>query len=166
MDVRKAFTSDLPQVYEIYEATAAEGRWIGAELPIDRAERIDSWKRIYFDSEGGVLFVAEAGGDVVASATLSWDHRSSCGGGVLGLGMCVAKEHRGKGIGKELVRACIDWARAAGAHKITLQVWPHNMRARALYKRFGFEQEGYLRRHWQRTNGEKWDAVVMGLLLD
>ena len=37
--------------------------------------------------------------------------------------------------------------------------------ALALYRKFGFEQEGYLRSHYRRANGELWDAVVMGLLL-
>jgi RimJ/RimL family protein N-acetyltransferase len=38
--------------------------------------------------------------------------------------------------------------------------------ARALYEKYGFVQEGYLRRQYPRKNGEIWDAVVMGLLLD
>ena len=50
-------------------------------------------------------------------------------------------------------------------HKIALQVWPHNEAAIALYERYGFEREGYLKRHWRRRSGELWDAVVMGLLL-
>jgi RimJ/RimL family protein N-acetyltransferase len=44
-------------------------------------------------------------------------------------------------------------------------VWPHNQSARRLYRSFGFEEEGYLRRHYRRRNGELWDAVIMGLLL-
>src|SRR5438132_10638636 len=31
---------------------------------------------------------------------------------------------------------------------------------------FGFEEEGLLRRQYRRRNGELWDALVMGLLLD
>jgi RimJ/RimL family protein N-acetyltransferase len=49
---------------------------------------------------------------------------------------------------------------------VALQVWPHNHAARALYRRFGFADEGLLRRHYRRRNGELWDAVVMGLVLD
>jgi RimJ/RimL family protein N-acetyltransferase len=50
-------------------------------------------------------------------------------------------------------------------HKIALQVWPHNEAALALYRSSGFEQEGYLRQHYRRKNGELWDAVVMGRLV-
>lgn len=153
-------------MYEIFEATAAEGRWIGTELPIDREERLASWERVFFDPQTGVMFVAEQDGEVLGSANLSWEHRSGCGGGVVELGMSVAQSHRGRGVGRSLVGACLAWARASGAHKIALQVWPHNAAARALYERFGFAEEGYLRRHWRRRNGETWDAVIMGLLVD
>jgi RimJ/RimL family protein N-acetyltransferase len=49
---------------------------------------------------------------------------------------------------------------------VALQVWPHNQAARRLYLRHGFAEEGLLRRHYPRRNGELWDAVVMGLVLD
>lgn len=71
-----------------------------------------------------------------------------------------------QGVGRALLQAAIDWARDAGAHKLELQMWPHNDTARRLYEGMGFVQEGYLRRHYPRKNGELWDAVVMGLVLD
>jgi RimJ/RimL family protein N-acetyltransferase len=86
--------------------------------------------------------------------------------GVADFGMMVAADERGKGIGTALLTTAIDWARGAGAHKIALQVWPENQAAISLYKKFGFEEEGLLRRHYRRRSGEQWDAVVMGLLLD
>jgi RimJ/RimL family protein N-acetyltransferase len=45
-------------------------------------------------------------------------------------------------------------------------VWPHNGAALRLYERTGFVVEGRLRRHWRRRNGELWDALLMGLVLD
>ncbi|MGH9178809.1 MAG: GNAT family N-acetyltransferase, partial [Acidimicrobiales bacterium] len=86
--------------------------------------------------------------------------------GVADLGMLVAAGWRGQGVGAALMRSGLDWAREAGAHKIALQVWPHNEAALALYRKFGFVEEGRLRRHYRRRDGELWDAVLMGLLLD
>lgn len=163
--VRDATADDLEAIYEIYEATAAEGKWIAAELPLDRDVRLESWRGSLFEDGFSMMLVAESDGRIVGSAGLAWAHHP-CGGGVLDLGMNVDTTHRGRGIGGALVRACIERARELGAHKIALQVWPHNIAARALYERFGFVEEGYLRKHWQRRNGERWDAVVMGLLLD
>jgi GNAT superfamily N-acetyltransferase len=81
------------------------------------------------------------------------------------IGMTVAAEWRGHGVGTALMQACVAWARERGIHKLSLQVWPHNTVALHLYERFGFEHEGVLRSHYRRQNGEFWDAIVMGLLL-
>ena len=78
----------------------------------------------------------------------------------------VAAGWRGRGVGTALLAEAVRRARQAGAHKLALQVWPHNTAAIALYERFGFQREGYLRRHYRRRSGELWDAVVMGLPLD
>jgi putative acetyltransferase len=87
-------------------------------------------------------------------------------GGIADLGMLVDSEWRGRGVGSALMEACIDWAREHGAHKVMLEVWPHNSAAIALYNKFGFKQEGLFVRQYRRRNGELWDAVRMGLVLD
>ncbi len=85
---------------------------------------------------------------------------------VASLGMVVDAAWRGRGVGGALVEAAVDWSRRRDAHKLTLQVWPHNSVARRLYRRHGFVEEGLLHRHYRRRNGQLWDAVVMGLVLD
>jgi RimJ/RimL family protein N-acetyltransferase len=80
--------------------------------------------------------------------------------------MMVADDWRGMGVGSGLLETAIAWARDVGAHKVALQMWSHNDRARALYEKYGFVEEGRLARHYRRNNGELWDAVVMGLSLD
>jgi RimJ/RimL family protein N-acetyltransferase len=162
--VRPAGESDLEAIVDTYIEVAGERLWIGGEPPIDRAARLDKWRRSLLDGSS-VMFVAEVDDRVVGAATLH-GIAGPCGTGVMDLGMQLVASYRGRGLGSMLLQACIDHARTAGAHKITLQVWPHNHGARALYEKFGFEEEGYLRRHWRRRNGELWDAVVMGLLLE
>jgi RimJ/RimL family protein N-acetyltransferase len=113
------------------------------------------------EREDAIVLVAETGGQVVGELGL---HLARYG--VADLGMAVAAGWRGRGIGSALLAEAIDQAGKAGAHKIALQVWPHNTAAIALYERFGFQREGYLTRHYRRRSGELWDAVVMGLRLD
>ncbi len=159
-EVRPATEADLDAMVELVVAVAEEGRWIGTEPPVDGPERRAQYAAaIERDSE--TLFVATAGGEVVGQLGLGL--RSY---GVAELGMLVAAAWRGRGVGSALLGAGLGWAREAGAHKVALQMWPHNDAARALYEKFGFVQEGLLRRHYPRRNGERWDAVVMGLLLD
>ena len=160
--VRNATLDDLDELMAMREAVAAEGRWIGAEVPLD-VERDRA--TLTGGIEGGTLFVAEldtgAGPELVGMIGL---HPAPYG--VVDLGMLVKDGLRGQGIGSALLERGIQWAREHDAHKMSLQHWPHNERARGLYEKYGFEQEGYLRRHYPRKDGELWDAVVMGLLLD
>jgi RimJ/RimL family protein N-acetyltransferase len=158
--VRDATLGDLDALVALVVAVAGEGRWIATEAPVDLEARR---RRVAEDIEGedGVVLVAEAGGAPVGQLGL---HLARYG--VADLGMLVAAGWRGRGVGAALLAAGVERARAAGAHKVALQVWPHNTAAIALYERFGFEREGYLRRHYRRRSGELWDAVVMGLRLD
>ena len=158
--VREATMADVDTLVEMLAAVAAEGRWIGTEAPVDTERRR---RRMAADVEAGdvVLLVAEAEGKPVGQLGLELARY-----GVADLGMLVAAGWRGRGVGTALLAEAVSRARAAGAHKIALQVWPHNAAAIALYERFGFRREGYLRRHYRRRSGELWDAVVMGLPLD
>lgn len=158
--VRRARPGDLDAIVELFASVAAEGRWIAAEAPIDRGQRRRRLRE-GIDQPGTAMFVAEAGGEPIGMLRID-----KAGYGVAELGMLVAAAWRRRGVGSALLRAGIAWAREAGAHKVTLQVWPHNQAAISLYERFGFEREGLLRRHYRRRNGELWDAVVMGLSLD
>jgi len=158
--VREATPDDVDPVLELVVAVAAEGRWIAVEAPVDREARR---RRVVENVEdpATIALVADAGGELVGQLDLYLARY-----GVADLGMLVAAGWRGRGVGTALLAAGIDRARAAGAHKIALQVWPHNAAAIALYERFGFQREGLLRRHYRRRSGELWDAVVMGLRLD
>lgn len=157
--VRSATEADLQQFLDLLEVVAAERIYIGTEAPLDREHHRESFRaRLASRSEAELLAVDE--GEIVGMIGLT-DR-----GGLVGLGMLVVPDRRGRGIGTALMRAGLDWARSRGAHKVELQVWPHNTAAIRLYENFGFVQEGYLTRHWKRRDGELWDAVIMGLLLE
>ena len=162
--VRRGTEDDLDALMALRAAVAGEGVWIGAELPLD--EEGDR-QRLRPGRPGTATFVAvadgEAGpdGDLIANLGIELAPY-----GVAHLGMAVADGWRGRGVGRALLGAAIDWARDAGAHKVELQCWPHNDAAIRLYEGMGFVREGYLRRHYPRKTGELWDAVVMGLVLD
>jgi RimJ/RimL family protein N-acetyltransferase len=163
VSVRPATLADVDALVAMLAEVAGEGRWIATEAPVDVGQRR---RRMVEDIEREdaivlVAEVAEVAGEPVGELGLHL-----AGYGVADLGMVVAAGWRGRGIGSALLAEAIDRAREAGAHKVALQVWPHNSAAIALYERFGFQREGYLTRHYRRRSGELWDAVIMGLPLD
>lgn len=48
----------------------------------------------------------------------------------------------GKGIGTQLMQACLDEAQQAGCDEVWLSVWEKNPRAIAFYQKWGFEKVG------------------------
>jgi RimJ/RimL family protein N-acetyltransferase len=161
--VRRGSSGDFDLVSTLYTAVAAEGLWIGGELPVVwTSQRREEWCRVADDDERGAWFLAE--GD--AGELLGYLSVRRGGDEHADFAMAVAASHRGRGIGGGLLDAMVAWCRAASVSKINCQVWPHNGGALALYRSRGFVIEGRLRRHWRRRNGQLWDAVVMGLVFD
>lgn len=161
--IRRGVPDDLQQVIDVYEAVAAEGLWIGGELPVDwTQERIAGWAdQLSDDDTTGATFVAE-----VHDRVIGWIGLQRSRVGTVDFGMAVLSGLRGAGVGGGLLDTAIEWARQIGVAKITLQAWPHNTAAIGLYLSRGFVIEGRLRRHWPRRSGERWDTLLMGLLLD
>jgi RimJ/RimL family protein N-acetyltransferase len=157
--IREALAADFENWFRLYDSVAAEGRWIGGEAPSDRAARQRAFDA-YLSDPDAVSFLAEANGKLIGN--LGVEIRT----GIANLGMMVDAGWRGHGVGSALMEACIGWATEHRAHKVVLEVWPHNTSAQGLYRKYGFEQEGLLKRHYRRRNGELWDAVRMGLVLD
>lgn len=80
------------------------------------------------------------------------------------LGMGVERGHRGKGLGRALLKAAIAWARDVELAWIDLGVFGHNPRARALYASVGFVEVGVTRDRF-RVDGVSIDDVAMVLAL-
>ena len=154
IEVRPAGEDDRRPLALLLAAVAEERDGIAAEPPIDVDKLAVRWRI------DGTL-VALADGSIVGEINVdpSWM-------GFGEIGMMVAAGWRGRGVGSALVAAAIEWARANGLHKLALSVFPHNGAAIALYRKFSFVEEGRLARHVRRANGQFWDLIEMGLLLD
>jgi putative acetyltransferase len=158
--VRVATEDDLETVLDILADVAAEDQWIATEIPFDRDRRRLRLLQT-LDNPDAQLFVATEDAELIGHLGVSVRRP-----GLLEFGMVVAPRSRGKGAGSALLTACIGWGRQIGAHKIMLEVFPHNTSAHALYSKLGFVEEGYFRRHLRRRNGELWDVIPMSLSLE
>jgi ribosomal protein S18 acetylase RimI-like enzyme len=151
--IRPACDDDRIPLAVVFAAVAEERDGIGTEPPVDVEARAASWTL-----DG--LLVAVADGKVIGSI-----HVGTSGHGFGEIGMAVAREWRGRGVGSALMEAAIDWARAQGLHKLSLGVFAHNAAGLALYRKYGFVEEGRRVKHYRRQSGELWDSIEMGLLL-
>jgi ribosomal protein S18 acetylase RimI-like enzyme len=154
-EVRDGRVEEARALVELFVAVAEERDGIATEPPVD----LDA-KTSQFAASIDHTIVAVAGSGVVGLL-----HLEPTRHGFADLGMLVAREWRGRGVGSALVAAAIERARADGLHKLSLEVFPHNEAGIALYRKFGFVEEGRRVKQYRRASGELWDSVVMGLLL-
>jgi putative acetyltransferase len=154
-EIRLARASDAPAMARLYAAVAEERDGIAGEPPVDIDERTALFARTASQS-----LVAVA--DAQIAGTL---HIEVSRYGFGDLGMLVARDCRGRGVGSALVQAAIGHARAQGLHKLCLEVFAHNAAAIALYRKSGFIQEGIRPGQYRRASGETWDSIMMGLAL-
>lgn len=81
-----------------------------------------------------------------------------------GLGMGLLPEFRGQGLGSKLLSSVLDHAKKFGLEKVELNVYTSNTPAVALYKKFGFEQEGLIKKY-RKLDGQYFDCLAMGKFL-
>ncbi|MGF1596120.1 MAG: GNAT family N-acetyltransferase [Acidimicrobiales bacterium] len=74
--------------------------------------------------------------------------------------MAVVDSHRGRGVGRELLRAVEAWAVDVGVERLELTVMADNERAIALYESCGYEHEG-TKRAAIRVDGRPVDERMM-----
>ena len=146
--IRPATSDDEPALIEIqhssaiHHATIDPDRWRMQTLE-EGARSRRHWHRVGPRSEG---LVAVADGRVVGMVEL-WLKRPRDAEGAriarikVDLGLAVAPDWRGRGVGSALMRAAEDWARAHGAERMVLDLDAYNDGARRLYERLGYEVE-------------------------
>ena len=76
-------------------------------------------------------------------------------------GLAVDPGQRGRGIGRMLVDAAVEWASGHGARRVTLRVLSSNAPARRLYAAAGFTVEGVLPGEFHIA-GRYVDDILMG----
>jgi ribosomal-protein-alanine N-acetyltransferase len=77
------------------------------------------------------------------------------------LTVATAPEHRRKGLGATLIGALINQLGERGVSRITLDVAEDNAPARALYRGFGFTEDGRRPRYYTAGRDVPVDAVLM-----
>lgn len=163
--VRRAAPADAPALVALAEAVAREdGRWI---LTTESWRSVRDERRYLKAAQthrDAAVFVAEEDGLVLGRLSLARDpHPASRH--VADLGLMVAAGARRRGIGRMLLTEGVEWARTHAVRKLELHVFPWNEPALRLYESFGFEREGYRKRHYER-DGEDVDAILMALAVE
>jgi len=111
-----------------------------------------------------IILLAKAEGKIIGIATINSNQKTRTRHvGVLGI--VIEKRYWGLGLGRKLMNLLINWAKSNNiTKKITLLTNENNKKARDLYKKIGFIEEGLLTMD-NYINGVYYNTVIMGLTL-
>jgi L-phenylalanine/L-methionine N-acetyltransferase len=90
---------------------------------------------------GSIVLCAEVDGRIVGQSALmtAQARRAHCGS----VGFMVHDAFQGRGVGSALMAAIVDYAdKSLGLRRLELEVYTDNAAAIALYRKFGFVEEG------------------------
>jgi GNAT superfamily N-acetyltransferase len=157
--IRQARPGDARPFHAFWSAIVAEERYVRTEEVREplrvfrrRFRRRTPWE---------VHLVAFRGERLIGHVTIERD-RHPVTRHVGSLAIAVAADERGHGVGRRLMERAIGWARDVGIEKLVLSVYPHNDAAIALYRSFGFVEEGRLARQSRKAYGYE-DEILMAV---
>jgi len=156
--IRPARPRDARSFISFWRDIVAEGRYIRSERvahPVRVYRR--RFRRPWHDRSAQIVAIRE--NKVVGHLYIQREGHPVTRH-VATLGISVAAAERGQGVGTALMAESVRWARRVGVEKIVLSVYPHNTAAVALYRKFGFVDEGRLHRHSRKSSGYE-DEILM-----
>lgn len=162
---RKAQPGDAAALLDYLKVIGAESDNLtfGAEGFPATLEQEEAFLANMQDDPNSLMLMALSDGQIVGNASIRrygrprFAHRWN-------IAISVRKSHWGMGIGSGLMARLIEYAKKNGAEVIELEVRSDNARAKALYRKFGFETFGTYRKFF-KINGEHYDADYMNLYL-
>jgi RimJ/RimL family protein N-acetyltransferase len=161
--VRSAIKEDAKNLSEVRLKIDGETEYLDREKGEAYIDESGFKQIIREDTESfnNLFLVAEVNGSIVGF--------SRCEGNKLKrishkaeFGVCVLKEFWGHGIGKNLLKESVHWADSNEIRKITLNVLETNEKAIKLYKEYGFEIEGILKKDKILSDGKYYNTILMG----
>jgi L-amino acid N-acyltransferase YncA len=147
MEIRKYSGNDLPEMIRIWNEIVEEG----IAFPQEELLSFESGKQ-FFASQTHCA-VAEENGRIYGLYILHPNNVGRCGH-ISNASYAVSSESRGKHIGEQLVKDCLEQAKKHGFGILQFNaVVESNVHARHLYERLGFVQLGTIPNGFRMKDG-------------
>ena len=151
---RKATPTDADAIARIYNE-GIEDRIATFETRPRSAEDVARW----FDGVHPVV-VVEDGGRIVGFASTSPYRPRECYAKIAEFSVYVARDYRGRGVGRLALEVLIQEAAAAGLRKLVSRIFPENVASRAACRSVGFREVGIYKAHGELEGVWK-DCVIV-----
>ena len=163
--LRLAGCGDAEKIIEVIKTDAPDRSYVLMEHYGSKPDSIKSYI-CGMDPERNLLLVAVSGGEVIGVLSgIQMDQgRRPHTAHVMNIGLHIAPEHRGLGIGSKMLDYAAAWAKEHDFEKLETDIFITNKKSLHLFERAGFIEEG-TRQKRIRIGKQYIDEVLLGKML-
>ena len=160
--IRYAVAPDLPRIVDIYNAAIPTRRSTADLEPVSVRSRV-AWFAVH-EPRRRPIWVVEEDGVVLGWLSVSDYYGRPAYHATVEVGVYLAPEAQGRGLGRALLAHAIAELPALGVWSVLWITFADNAASMALAERFGFERWGLLPRVTE-LDGVRRDIAILGLEL-
>lgn len=159
--------ADAKEIIEFYKQVGKETTYLGfseGEYQVSEEQQSVIIKEVNA-SGNNMMILAMINSKIAGIGTISSNNKRIKSKHLGVLGIVISAEYCNAGLGTIMMDYLIEWCKNnRETVKISLTVRNDNPRAIALYKKFGFETEGILKKE-TFIDGNYYDSLVMALMI-
>jgi len=153
---RDALKTDLEKIVEIYNSTIPSRMVTADTEPVSVSSR-EKWFDEHNSSKRPLWVVENNSNEIIGWVSFQSFYGRPAYNATVEISIYLAKEHRGRGLGKQILQYSIDNAPKCGIKTLLGFIFSHNEPSLKLFKSFGFEDWATL------PNIAELDGVERGL---
>lgn len=135
---RNAVQNDLPRIVEIYNSTIPL-RTVTADTEAVSVESRQKWFDEHSPDKRPLWVIENAGNEIIGWVSFQSFYGRPAYDATVEVSIYLDPLQRGKGLGKEILRYCIDEAPLFGVKTLLGFIFAHNEPSLRLFRHFGFE---------------------------
>lgn len=135
---RNAVQNDLPRIVEIYNSTIPL-RTVTADTETVSVESRQKWFDEHSPDKRPLWVIENAGNEIIGWVSFQSFYGRPAYDATVEVSIYLDPLQRGKGLGKEILRYCIDEAPLFGVKTLLGFIFAHNEPSLKLFRHFGFE---------------------------
>jgi L-amino acid N-acyltransferase YncA len=143
MEYRMATQSDLKKIVEIYNSTVSS-RMVTADTEPVTIESKQKWFEEHNSDKRPLWVIESLGKEIIGWVSFQDFYGRPAYDATAGISIYLETQHRGKGLGKEVLRYCLENAPKYGIKTLLGFIFIHNEPCLKLFRHFGFEDWGTL----------------------
>lgn len=140
---RDALQADLPRIVDIYNSTVAS-RLVTADTSPVSVDSRQKWFDEHDASKRPLWLVEDDQSNILGWVSFQSFYGRPAYDATVEISIYLDEQQRGKGLGKQILRYCINRAPELGVHTLLGFIFAHNTPSISLFEKMGFQEWAHL----------------------